>query len=41
LPNIGDNFISRMLNDKTREDVKIYVAVVVPVLRIDQQHGHY
>lgn len=30
-----------MLNDKTREDAKIYMAIVVPVLRMDQQHGHY
>jgi hypothetical protein len=30
-----------MLSDKTREDAKIYTAMVVPVLRMDQQHGHY
>jgi hypothetical protein len=41
LPNTGDSFITRMLNDKTRGDAKIYMAMVVTVLRMDQQHGCY
>jgi hypothetical protein len=29
-----------MWNDKTREDAKSCLVMVVPVLRMDQQHGH-
>ena len=28
------------LQKKTREDAKIYMAMVIPVLRMDQQCGH-
>ena len=29
------------LQKKTREDAKIYMAMVIPALRMDQQREHY